>query len=201
MSIRESAAASRNRLPILEVLRERFEAPARVLEIGSGTGQHAACFASALPHLDWQPTDRDESLFASIEAWARREGVARPLAPLTLDVTSDEWPPGPFDAVFSANMIHIAPWEACVGLLRGAGRCLRPGGALVLYGPFRIGGKHTAESNEAFDRDLRGRDPSWGVRDLERVEAEGTVHGLSPAERIPMPANNQIVLLRLPRVS
>ena len=196
MQRRESAAAARNRGPILEVLRGYLNAPGRVLEVGSGTGQHASCFARALPAIEWQPTDRDDALFDSIRAWAAHEGVARPLAPQLLDATGSEWPEGPFDAVFSANVVHISPWEVCLGLLDGAARVLRPGGHLFLYGPFRIGGRHTAPSNEAFDQDLRRRDPSWGVRDLERVQAEAAARGLVLVERVAMPANNQTLVFR-----
>lgn len=193
---RESPAATRNREPILEVLRARLGSPATVLEVGSGTGQHAAFFAASLPHVVWRPSDRDEELFPSIEAWAVREGVASPHEPVRLDVTGDAWPAGPFDAVFSANLIHIAPWDACRGLVRGAGLHLRLEGLLFLYGPFRIGGRHTAPSNEAFDESLRARDPRFGVRDLEAVEAEAAPHGLVLEERVEMPANNQIAIFR-----
>lgn len=192
----ESPAAARNRGPILEVLRAWLPEGARVLEVACGTGQHAAFFARALPGVTWQPTDRDDGLFDVVEAWAREEGVAAPCPPRRLDVTADDWPAGPFDAVFAANLIHIAPWEVCRGLLRGAAQGLRPGGALLLYGPFRLDGRHTAPSNEAFDASLRARDPRWGVRDLAEVEALGASHGLVRAERIAMPANNQIVVLR-----
>ena len=192
----ESPAAARNREPILAVLRARLARPCRVLEVGSGTGQHAAFFARALPHVAWQPSERDNSLFPSIEAWAQAEGVEAPLPPIRLDVSGDDWPPGPFDAVFSANLIHIAPFEACQGLVRGAGRCLPPGGLLLLYGPFRLEGRHTALSNEAFDRELRARDPRFGVRDLAEVEGEAARHGLEPIQRVPMPANNQLVVLQ-----
>ena len=196
MSKRDWPAASRNTEPILGVLRESIPGPARVLEIGSGTGQHAAHFAAALPHLDWQPSDRDDDHFESIRAWAAETGVADPRTPILLDVTGDAWPAGPFDAVFAANVIHIAPWEVCEALLRGAAECLRPGGRLLLYGPFKIEGRHTAPSNDSFDEDLRARDPRFGVRDLERVAAEAATRGLAFEERVAMPANNQIAVFR-----
>lgn len=191
----ESPAAARNRGPILEVLRRLLPAPARVLEVGSGSGQHAAFFARALPHVDWQPSERDEELLAAIAGWQREEGVPAPRDPIRLDVTGDDWPPGPFDAVFSANLIHIAPWETCLGLLGGAAHRLREGGLLVLYGPFREEGRHTAPSNAAFDESLRARDPRWGVRDLGEVAAEAARRGLVLRERVPMPANNRIAVL------
>jgi len=185
----ESPAAARNRGPILEVLREWLPENARVLEVGCGTGQHAAFFARELPGVDWQPTDRDDAMFDAVAGWAEVEGVASPR------VTDDAaWPAGPFDAVFSANLIHIAPWEACQGLLRGAGRVLRPGGLLLLYGPFRVEGRHTAPSNEAFDADLRRRDPRYGVRDVEAVAAEAAPHGLILETQTPLPANNRIIV-------
>lgn len=196
MERRESPAAARNRGPILEVLRGRLRGPTRVLEVGSGTGQHAAFFARSLAELDWQPSERDAGLFDSIRAWAVHEGVARPRPPLRLDATAEAWPEGPFDWVFSANVVHIAPWEVCLGLVRGAARSLGPGGELLLYGPFRIGARHTAPSNEDFDLDLRRRDPAWGVRDLEAVEAEAARRGLVLVERVGMPANNQTLVFR-----
>jgi len=192
----ESPAAARNRGPILEVLRAWLPERARVLEVGCGTGQHAAFFAREMAGVDWQPSDRDDALFDAVRGWAREEGVEARRAPVRLDVTDDAaWPAGPFDAVFSANLIHIAPWEACQGLLRGAGRVLREGGLLLLYGPFRVEG-HTAPSNEAFDADLRARDPRYGVRDLEAVAAEAASHGLVVETQIPLPANNRVVVLR-----
>lgn len=196
-SLPESPAAARNRGPILEVLRAWLPERARVLEVGCGTGQHAAFFARELSGVDWQPSDRDDALFDAVSRWAREEGVAAARSPLRLDVTdAAAWPVGPFDAVFSANLIHIAPWEACQGLLRGAGRILREGGLLLLYGPFRVEGRHTAPSNEVFDADLRARDPRFGVRDLEAVAAEAAPHGLVLEMQIPLPANNRVVVLR-----
>lgn len=193
----QSPAVERNRGPILEVLRRVLPARGAVLEIAAGSGQHAVWFARALPEVDWLPSDVSAEALDSIAAWRDAEGPANLRAPVRLDVASEDWTEaGARDAIFCANMIHIAPWQACLGLLRGAGRHLLPGGALVLYGPFRIGGEHTAPSNAAFDVDLRRRDPSWGVRDLDEVAREAERHGLVLEERVAMPANNQTVVFR-----
>lgn len=193
---RHAPAAERNRGPILEVLRRVLPERGTVLEIASGTGQHVAYFAAALPALVWQPTERDAADLASIAAWAEHAGVANVRSPLVLDVTRAPWPVGTVDAIFNANMIHIAPWRTCAGLLRGAGQHLAAGGVLVTYGPYRVGGAHTAPSNAAFDADLRARDPSWGVRDLEAVVELAGSHGLTLAERVAMPANNLTLVFR-----
>ncbi|MCG8440185.1 MAG: class I SAM-dependent methyltransferase [Caulobacterales bacterium] len=188
-----SPSVARNRGPIGEALRRLLPERAIVLEIGSGTGEHAAAIAAAMPGLDWRPSDPDPASRASIAAWIAAEGLANVRAPLDLDVRSPDWGvDGPLDAVMSVNMIHIAPWEAALGLLAGAGRLLRPGGQLILYGPFARGGAHTAPSNAAFDESLRRRDPRWGVRDLDDVAAAGAPHGLTLREVIDMPANNLI---------
>jgi SAM-dependent methyltransferase len=194
---RHAPATERNRDPILEVLKRVLPAEGIVLELASGTGQHAAHFARHLPGLLWQPTDRDAEGFASITAWA--EGAANVRPPFPLDATQDPWPVDTVEAIFSANMIHIAPWPVCLGLMRGAGRHLAPGGVLVLYGPFRVGGAHTAPSNAAFDADLRQCDPAWGVRDLEAVIEAAAAQGLTFAERVPMPANNQTLIFHRSR--
>lgn len=195
---RHAPAAERNREPILGVLRRVLPAHGRVLEVASGTGQHVAHFARALPDLAFQPSDRSDQDFASIGAWCTDARVGNVRAPIVLDATSDRWPDavGMVDAIFNANMIHIAPWAAALGLLRGAGEHLVPGGVLVTYGPYRIGGVHTAPSNEAFDRDLRARDPSWGVRDLDEVARVAAGHGLVLEESVAMPANNLTVVFR-----
>jgi len=193
---RHAPAAERNRGPILDVLRRVLPPRGTVLEIASGTGQHVAHFASGLPALVWQPSDRDDEGFASIAAWCVHAGAANALPPIVLDVTHAPWPVATVDAIVCANMIHIAPWEACLGLLRGAGRHLADAGVLVLYGPFMIGGVHTASSNAAFDADLRARDPRWGVRDLDDVAAVARENGLTLDERVAMPANNRTVVFR-----
>jgi len=187
-------ATRRNREPILTVLREVLPASGTVLEIASGSGQHVAHFASALPNLHWQPTDRSPELFASIESWT--EGLANVAKPLALDVISNHWPLARCDAVVCANMIHIAPWEACLGLLDGVMRTLDGDGPLCLYGPFKRNGVHTAPSNEAFDRSLQERDPRWGVRDLDDVTKAANDRGFALDRVFDMPANNLTVVFR-----
>jgi hypothetical protein len=184
-------APERNKAPILDVLARVFPDTGRVLEISSGSGQHVVHFARHLPSLVFQPSDIDDENLASIRAWRRDEALPNLLEPVRLDVLDNAWPVEPCQAAFNANMIHIAPWPCAEGLFDGLGRHLVPGAVFVLYGPFRIGGKHTAPSNEAFDADLRQRDPAWGVRELEAVEALARRHGLVLSERVAMPANNQ----------
>lgn len=187
---RDAPATQRNRRPILDVLRERLPAGAEVLEISSGTGQHAAWFSAQLGNVRWQPTEHDRSAFPSIEAWGADCPDSGWQPPLHLDAASEDWGVGAFDAVFNANLIHISPWEVGLGLLRGAARHLRPGGALLLYGPFFETDVEPAPSNLAFDESLRARDERWGIRQLDDVVAAASSHGLALAERIPMPANN-----------
>lgn len=189
-------APERNKEPILDVLRRVLPASGRCLEIASGSGQHAVHFARHLPAWTWQPTDVAAENLASIRAWVREAALPNLREPLRIDVASDDWGVGAVDAVFCANLLHIAPWSAGLGLLRGAGRHLAPGGVLVLYGPFRIDGAHTAPSNAAFDADLRARDARWGVRDLADVTAAAARSGLALAERVAMPANNQTLVFR-----
>jgi SAM-dependent methyltransferase len=189
-----AAAAERNREPILRVLERVLPARGAVLEVASGTGQHAAHFAAALPGLVWQPTELDAGALESIAAWTAALGNVR--APIRLDVTEAPWPIETVDAIYGANMIHIAPWSVALALLAGAARHLRRGGLLVLYGPFKVGGRHTAPTNAAFDESLRARDPSFGVRDLEAVAAAAREHGLDLEERVAMPAENQILVMR-----
>lgn len=194
MNRRMAPAATRNRQPILDVLRPALPPEGLILELASGTGEHVAFFARVLPHLQWQPSDPDEQARRSIDAWAA-EGETPNIRPaIALDVRQDDWPVDHADAILCINMIHISPWEATVGLMRGAGRLLRPGGLLYLYGPYRRDGAHTAPSNAAFDADLRARDPSWGVRDLEQVAAEAETNGLLLDRIVSMPANNLSLL-------
>jgi len=193
---RDAPATHRNREPLLAVLRERLPEPARVLEIASGTGQHAVFFAEKLPHLVWQPSEHDPELLASVRAWAQEAALPNLREPLRLDATEPSWPVEDCDALFNANMIHIAPWSVALGLFAGAGRTLRPGAPLFLYGPFAVDGRHTAASNASFDGSLRARDPRWGVRDLGDVRAAAEAEGLELAESLEMPANNRTLVFR-----
>ena len=191
---RYAPAAERNRGPILEVLRRLVPHGARVLEVASGTGQHAAFFAAGLPATRWQPSEGDPCALASIAAWAESEGASNVSEPVVVNAASPDWPVGAFDVVYCSNLVHIAPWSCTLGLLRGAQRHLPPGGLLVLYGPFRVDGRHTSESNVAFDRGLRAQDPRWGVRDLREIEEKAAERDLSFREKVAMPANNLVVV-------
>jgi SAM-dependent methyltransferase len=188
-------ATARNRDAILAVLRSRLPPRGTVLEIGSGSGEHAVCFGAALPRLRWQPSDPEPAARASIAAWIEHEGLENVEPPVDLDVMRWPWPVERADAVVCINVIHIAPWEAAQRLLAGAARVLPPGGPLLLYGPFVIDGE-TAPSNREFDASLRARDSRWGVRELREVEREAALHGLALVELVAMPANNSIVVLR-----
>jgi hypothetical protein len=191
---RHAPAAERNREPIREVLARHLPAAGTVLTIAEGSGEHAVHFARAFPTLSWQPSDPDPEALASIAAW--RDEVALPnlAAPLALDVTAARWPLDRADAITCINMVHIAPWEAALGLFAGAARLLAPGALLYLYGPYRFDGEFTAPSNEAFDQSLRARDPSWGVRDVRDLEAAAT--GFELREIAEMPANNHSLVFR-----
>jgi len=193
---RIAPAATRNRDAILAVLSRVLPPGGVVLEIASGTGQHAAHCAAALPGIVWQPSDPDAASRESIAAWRTHERLANLRAPLALDVRSADWGIGEVAAVVCLNMIHLAPWEAAQALFRGAGERLAAGGVLYLYGPYRRNRAHTAPSNEAFDAQLRATDPRWGVRDMEDVEVLGTEAGLSMEEVVPMPANNFSLVFR-----
>ena len=187
---------ARNREPILDVLRRVLPHHGLVLEIASGGGEHAAYFAENLPGLRWQPTDANSEMFESIAAHCAAAGVANLLAPLHLDVTSEQWPVERADAMVCCNMIHIAPWAATEGLIAGAGRTLSRGSPLYLYGPYKIDGRHTAPSNDNFDASLHARNPLWGVRDLTEVSRLAERHGFALSETVPMPANNLSVIFR-----
>ncbi|MDF3072390.1 MAG: SAM-dependent methyltransferase [Alphaproteobacteria bacterium] len=196
MSKRHAPATLRNRDAILAVLQRIAPQDGVLLEIASGTGEHAAYMASNLPGpLRWQPSDGDADALSSIDAHAA--GNPRILPALLVDVTARKWPIDRAAAMFCANMIHIAPWQASEGLFAGAGRVLTSGAPLVLYGPFKRDGAHTAPSNEAFDASLRSRDPSWGVRCLDsEIAPLAKRHGLVLGEIVPMPANNLSVIFR-----
>jgi hypothetical protein len=187
---RQAPAAARNRQPILDVLRPRLPAQGLVLEIASGSGEHIVHFAEALPDLVFQPSDPGGDARASIDDWVQTLALGNVRPALALDAAGNVWPIERADAVLCCNMIHIAPWEAAVGLIAGAAHVLPAGGTLFLYGPYRRNGRHTAPSNEAFDRDLRQRDPAWGVRDLEAVASLAEDRGFGLPEIIDMPANN-----------
>ncbi len=189
-------ATTRNGEPILHVLSRFVPAGAAVLEIASGTGEHATFLAPNLAVASWQPSDPDAGSRASIDAWRAHRGVDRVLPAIDLDVTRTPWAVTHADVVVCINMMHISPWTAGQALLEGAATVLPKGGLLYLYGPYRRVGVPTAESNEAFDRSLRVRDPSWGLRHLETVAAEAARRGLVLEEVVAMPANNLSVLLR-----
>ena len=191
-----SPAAARNREPILDVLRRVLPRSGLVLEIASGTGEHAVHFAGALPGLTWQPSDPDETARRSIEAHRDAAGLPNLRPPLALDAAAPVWPVERADAVVAINLVHIAPWAATLGLMAGGARVLPPDGVLVLYGPYKEGGAHTAPSNAAFDASLKAQNSAWGVRDLEEAEAAAQACGLTLVERITMPANNLTIVFR-----
>jgi len=199
-----SPAADRNKQPILETLQRVLPERGMALEIASGTGQHATWFAAGLPGWQWQPTDLQASAMATIAAWTEQSGVRNVLPPMRLDVTSAHWPDGDdlfgeafgetFDAVYCANMLHIAPWAACAGLMQGAARVLTPDGVLVTYGPYLEDGVPTSPGNLAFDESLRGTHPEWGIRQLSAVAEVARHAGLHLRERHAMPANNLLLV-------
>jgi hypothetical protein len=191
---REAPAAARNRQPILEVLQPHLPATGLVLEIASGTGEHVVHYAAARPELTFQPSDPDSDARASVDDWVQTLGLNNVRPAIEIDVTRTTWPVERADAVLCCNMIHIAPWEATLGLVGGAARLLSRGGLFYLYGPYRRDGRHTAPSNEAFDTDLRRRNPAWGVRDLETVVDLARMHGFSAPDIVEMPANNLSLL-------
>ncbi len=206
-------SAERNRQPIIDALGPLLAgASGTVLEIGSGTGQHVAALAAAFPGLDWQPSERVDACLESIRAWAATSGLANLRPPIRLDAAKP-WPdlgqldrahpssgastpPRSLAAVLAINVIHIAPWEVAEGIVRDAGRALAPGGALIFYGPFKEGGRHTGGGNEQFDAMLRAEDPGWGVRDLDDLSALAASTDLGPPQVTPMPANNRLVSYR-----
>lgn len=200
MSIRQSApSTARNREPILNVLQRILPHGARVLELASGAGEHAVFFAHMLPGVIWQPSDPDPTARSSIAAWVEAEALSNVLAPKDIDVRNDLWGlenEGPFEALVAINMIHISPWAATLGLMAGAGRLLRPEGALYTYGPYTRDRRHTAPSNDAFDAWLKTLDPSFGVRDVADVENAAAQHGLFLHEIVEMPANNLSLVFR-----
>jgi len=205
-----SPSAEQNKRPILSQLLQLLPPHGRALEIASGTGQHAAWFASHLPLWSWQPTDTHAEAFPSIRHYARQAGAANVLPPQLLDVCAECWlaqqpaaadvPPA-FDLIFCANMLHIAPWAACTGLMQGSARHLAPGGVLVTYGPYLEQDVATAPSNLDFDASLRARNAAWGVRQREAVEAQAQLAGLCLAQRHAMPANNLLLVWTRPEAA
>lgn len=193
---RQAPAAERNRGPILDVLRTCLPGEGLVLEVASGTGEHATHFAMALKSLDFQPSDPDPDQRASIDDWVRTLALANVRPALDLDAAAESWPVERADAVICINMIHIAPWAAAVGLMRGAAGLLSTGGVLFLYGPYHRGGQPTSPGNETFDRSLRQRNSSWGIRDLEEVTLLGDLEGFALDRVVDMPANNLSVVFR-----
>ncbi|MFG6430681.1 DUF938 domain-containing protein [Pelomonas parva] len=191
---RHSPAAERNGPPILAQLQRLLPPKGVMLEIASGTGQHAAFFSAGLPGWQWQPSDCEAGALPSIAAWC--EGLDRVRPPITLDVLADTWPgvPAQVDAIYCANMIHIAPWACTAGLMDGAARHLAPHGLLITYGPYLVDGEVTAPSNLAFDADLRARNPAWGLRRLADVAERAASAGLRLRERADMPANNLLLV-------
>lgn len=198
---RFAPATERNREPIRRVLDRVLPRPAVVLEVASGTGQHAAWIAPRLEDVTWQPSDADPASLASIEAWRREANTPHILPPVLLDLTASPLPtlPGKIDAIVAMNLIHIAPWRVCRSLLATAGDLLGEAGLLFLYGPFLQNGVPTADSNARFDDWLRGQDSAWGVRNLEEVAALAARHGLEISEIVTMPANNLSVIFSRPR--
>jgi hypothetical protein len=196
-------ATQRNRQPILEVLSQVLPASGTVLEVASGTGEHAVYFAPRLSPRRWLPTEQNPLLLASINAWAEQEPSDYLDPPLELDASMSIWtverdtlPDLSIVAIVNINMIHISPWLTCLGLMAGAGRILPPGGILYLYGPFKQNGEHTAPSNATFDQSLQARNPDWGVRDLTDVIAAANSQYLSLKEIYSMPANNLSVVFQ-----
>lgn len=190
-----SQACENNRRPILEILARHLADVRMVLEIGSGTGQHAVYFGEHLPHLIWQTSDR-RAYHEGIEAWVTEAGLDNVRPPMDLDVMVEPWPVDTADAVFSANTAHIMSWPMVVEFVAGVGRVLPPGGSFLLYGPFSYGGVHTSESNEQFNRSLKSQDPAMGIRDFEAVEALASEAGMALVEDNAMPANNRLLVWR-----
>jgi len=193
---RSAPAALRNREPIAEVLSEWLPDRGLVLEIASGTGEHAVFFAERFPQLEWQPSDVHPDALGSIEAWRQEKGLENVRSPIVLDASAMDWPIASADAVLSINMVHISPWASALGLIDGAARLLPTGGPLILYGPWLKEDVPTVPSNLAFDADLKARDPEWGLRTVEEFAAAAEKRALVVAQTRAMPANNLMLLLR-----
>jgi SAM-dependent methyltransferase len=220
---RSAPAVARNRAPIAEVLADWLPERGLVLEIASGTGEHAAFFADRFPDFEWQPSDIHPDALSSIAAWREEGGLPNLKSPIVIDASKPDWPidradavlsikmdsdscddakpagKGGFDVVLNLNMVHISPWSAALGLLDGAARVLKPGGALILYGPWLRADVETAPSNVAFDQQLRERAPEWGLRRVEDFDAAASDRGFQLEQTRAMPANNLMLLFRLAR--
>jgi len=201
-----SPAADRNKHAILEVMQRVLPTGGRMLEVASGTGQHAAWLGANMPGWEWQPTEANSTALPTIAAWARQASATNVKAPCLLNAADPQWPAEdetmasdfglPFDAVCCSNMLHIAPWNACLGLVAGAARHLKPGGLLMIYGPFLEEGVAATQSNLDFDASLRSQNPQWGLRQRVAVEAAAQLVGLVPIERVAMPANNLMLVFK-----
>lgn len=195
MSRPYSESCDQNRDPILAVLRPLLAQARNLLEIGSGTGQHAVYFAAALPHLTWHTSDLPAN-HAGIRAWLEEAGLPNVRPPLALDVTATEWPALAVDAVFTANTFHIVSPQAAAAMVAGVGALLPPGGCFIAYGPFNYGGRYTSNSNARFDQWLKARDPASGIKDFERLDALASAAGMQLEQDIAMPANNRTLCWR-----
>ena len=204
INLPSSPAAERNKEPLLGALRHHLPAGGRLLEVASGTGQHAAWIGQRLPGWEWHPTEANSAALPTIAAWTRALEASNVRAPCLLDVSDTVWPSSdevlasafqhPFDAIYAANLLHIAPWSVCAALMRGAVRHLTPAGQLLIYGPFFESGVATAPSNLAFDTSLRQQHPAWGLRELQAVKDTATSAGLCLTHRLDMPANNLLLV-------
>ena len=193
---REAPAAARNRAPIADVLAEELPARGRVLEVASGTGEHAVYFANRFPALEWQPSDPDADARASIEAWRKDAGLANLLAPIAIDASAGDVAAQRADAIVCINMVHISPVAATQGLVKAAGEILPPGAPLILYGPYIEQGVETAPSNLGFDQSLKARNPEWGLREVSWLDELAQGHGLVRERRVALPANNIMLVYR-----
>ncbi len=193
---RHAPATARNSQPLAEVLARELPASGTVLEIASGSGEHAVFMARRFPALDWQPSDRDAEALASVDAWAAEARLANLRPAIALDAAAPDWPNVSADALLCVNMVHISPWDAAVGLFAGAGRVLGSGAPLVLYGPLVEPDVETAASNHAFDQSLRQRDPAWGLRSTADLDRLAAGHGMTRTARCAMPANNLVLVYR-----
>ena len=198
---RHAPATARNSLPLADVLARELPERGLVLELASGSGEHAVFLAQRFPALDWQPSDVDTAALASTAAWAKDAELANLRPPIALDAASSDWPIDHADAVLCVNMVHISAWEATIGLFRGSSQCLTDGAPILLYGPYLVADVETAPSNLAFDRSLKQRDPAWGLRNLADIDRLAAEFGFVRSSRYAMPANNLTLVYRKKSVS